>query len=92
MRNRGSFCKHCGNMVEMIKSSGAAMVCCGDPMTELVANTEDAAYEKHIPVVEIDGNKVSVVVGDVIHPMTPEHHIAWIFWRQIRADTENAFR
>ena len=73
------FCKHCGNMIEMIKSSGISVVCCGEPMTELVANTEEAAYEKHIPEVTIEGNKVDVVVGSVIHPMTPEHHIAWIY-------------
>ena len=28
-------CKHCGNMIGMIKSSGVNVVCCGDPMTEL---------------------------------------------------------
>ena len=72
-------CKHCGNVIQMVKSSGVKVVCCGDPMTELVANTEDAAYEKHVPVVDIDGNKVTVTVGGVLHPMLPEHHIAWIY-------------
>ena len=32
-------CKHCGNMIGMIKSSGVNVVCCGDPMTELKPNT-----------------------------------------------------
>lgn len=71
-------CKHCGNIIEMVKSSGVPVVCCGEEMDELVANTEEAAYEKHIPVVDIEGDKVTVTVGDVIHPMLPEHHIAWI--------------
>lgn len=34
--------------------------------------------EKHIPVVEIDGTKVTIKVGSIPHPMLPEHHIEWI--------------
>ena len=62
------FCKHCGNMIEMIKSSGASVVCCGDPMTELVAIRKNRLMRSKIPEVEIDGNKVVVTVGSVIHP------------------------
>lgn len=72
-------CKHCGNLVGMIKDSGVVMVCCNEPMSELVANTTDAAQEKHVPVVTIDGAKVKVDIGSVAHPMTPEHHIAWVY-------------
>lgn len=32
-------------------------------MMELVANSTDAAGEKHVPVVEVNGNKVIVKVG-----------------------------
>ena len=72
-------CKHCGNMIGMIKSSGVNVVCCGDPMTELQPNTVEASQEKHLPVVTIEGNIVKVKVGSVEHPMTEEHHIAWIY-------------
>lgn len=72
-------CKHCGNMVGLIHDGGVPMVCCGENMTELVPNTVDAAQEKHIPVIEVDGNTVTVKVGSVPHPMLPEHHIAWIY-------------
>lgn len=72
-------CKHCGNMIGMIKSSGVNVVCCGDPMTELKPNTVEASQEKHLPVVTIEGNSVKVKVGSVEHPMTEEHHIAWIY-------------
>jgi superoxide reductase len=44
----------------------------------LTANTTDAAKEKHVPVVTVDGNKVHVQVGSVLHPMTEAHHIAFI--------------
>lgn len=48
--------------------------------TELKANTEDAAQEKHVPVVstEHDGHVIHAKVGETEHPMTPEHYIEWI--------------
>jgi len=72
-------CKHCGNMVSMIHESGVEMICCGDPMTVMIPNTTDAAQEKHVPVITVNGTTVTVDIGSVPHPMTPEHHIAWIF-------------
>ena len=45
---------------------------------ELVPNTTDAAGEKHVPVVTVDGDKVTVTVGSVEHPMLPAHFIQWI--------------
>ena len=47
-------------------------------MVELVPGTTDAAVEKHVPVVNVEGNKVTVSVGSVAHPMLPEHYIEWI--------------
>ncbi|WP_031549033.1 desulfoferrodoxin family protein [Oribacterium sp. FC2011] len=45
---------------------------------ELVTNTTDAAQEKHVPVVKVDGDTVSVCVGSVEHPMLEAHFIGWI--------------
>lgn len=72
-------CKHCGNMVGLIIDGKAPMTCCGEHMKELVANTTDAAQEKHVPVVTVEGNLVHVKVGSVAHPMLPEHYIQWIY-------------
>jgi len=72
-------CRHCGNIVSMIFDSGVNPVCCGEKMEELKPNTTDAAGEKHVPVVEVDGNIVTVTVGSVLHPMKPEHYIQWIY-------------
>ena len=58
--------------------TGAEMSCCGMPMQELVPDTVDAALEKHVPDVSIDGNKVSVNIGSVDHPMLEEHYIHFI--------------
>ncbi|MFA5449555.1 MAG: desulfoferrodoxin family protein [Clostridia bacterium] len=72
-------CKVCGNMVGMIYVSGAPMTCCGQQMSEMVANTVDASYEKHLPVVSCDGSAITVAVGSTEHPMIPEHFIGWIY-------------
>ena len=79
-------CKHCGNFVGMIHESGVQMICCGDPMTEVVPNTTDAAQEKHVPVITVSGNSVTVDIGSVPHPMTPEHHIAWVYLETTEGD------
>lgn len=70
--------KECGKMVEIIKDSSNPLVCCGQPMIEMVPGTVEASSEKHLPVVQIDGNIVTVTVGSLIHPMEEAHHIEWI--------------
>jgi len=45
---------------------------------ELVANTVDAAFEKHVPVVTISGDEVKVAVGSVEHPSLDAHYIELI--------------
>lgn len=72
-------CKHCGNMVSMFRDTGVPMICCGEPMEEIKANTTDASQEKHVPVIAVEGDKVSVQVGSAPHPMTEEHRIVWIY-------------
>lgn len=71
-------CAHCGNIITYLHDSGVKVVCCGEIMQELVPNTVDASNEKHIPVIKIEGTKVTVEIGSVPHPMVPEHHIEWI--------------
>ena len=68
-------CKHCGKLVMMLEDKHIPTVCCGEEMLLLEANTEDAAQEKHVPLVEEKDNLVQVRVGEVAHPMTPEHYI-----------------
>lgn len=75
-------CNVCGNIAGLVFSGGGKMVCCGQPMEKLEANSKDAAQEKHVPAVELDGAMLKVQVGDVLHPMTPEHYIQWIMCTQ----------
>ena len=78
MKQKYYICESCGNLVTKIKESGVPLVCCGNKLTELVPNTTDAANEKHVPVVSVDGNHVTVRVGSVDHPMTEAHYIKWV--------------
>ena len=71
-------CAHCGNIITMLHDSNVPVFCCGQKMDLLVAGSVDAAVEKHVPAVTINGRTVEVQVGSVVHPMTPEHYIEWI--------------
>ena len=79
MEKKFYICRHCGNIVGMIHDAGVPLICCGEKMDQLVANTVDASQEKHVPVVTVDGNEITVNVGSVEHPMIPEHSIVWIY-------------
>jgi len=71
-------CSHCGNIVYFMVNKGVSVMCCGEAMTKLEPNTTDAAGEKHVPVVTVEGSRVHVAVGTVPHPMIPAHYIQFI--------------
>lgn len=71
-------CPICGNIVEVVHQAGGTLSCCGQPMQLLKENSQDAALEKHVPVIEKIEGGWRVTVGSVEHPMLPEHHIEWI--------------
>ncbi len=67
------------SIIMLIGGSGQDISAGGKPMSFLKANTTDAAQEKHVPQVTIDGKKVIVKVGSIAHPMTEAHLIQWIY-------------
>ena len=71
-------CETCKNIITKIVDSKVPVVCCGKPMKELVPGAVDGALEKHVPKVTIEGNTVKVQIGEVVHPMLPEHYIQFI--------------
>lgn len=79
MKNLRFFrCKHCGNVVVKLLEKGASVQCCGEPMEELVPNTVEASFEKHLPVIEVKKGIATVKVGSVPHPMEEAHYINFI--------------
>ena len=71
-------CKTCGKIIATVKDTVVPTMCCGKKMEEIIPGTTDAATEKHVPVFEVKDQKVFVTVGEVAHPMIPEHYIEWI--------------
>lgn len=78
MEQKFYICEHCGKIVALVKESGVPVMCCGQKMKEIIPGTVEASKEKHIPVYTKEGNKVTVRVGEVDHPMIPEHYIEWV--------------
>ncbi len=74
----------------MIDDSGVTPVCCDEEMEELIPGTTDGAKEKHVPVYtescssisqDADSGNIKILtvkVGDLPHPMLPNHSIQWI--------------
>ena len=78
MEQKFYICKHCKQIVAVVRETGAPLMCCGEEMKEIKPGTTDAAVEKHVPQYEVKDNKVFVTVGSVLHPMTEPHYIEWI--------------
>ena len=73
-------CRTCGRLVMALPGGKDSADCCGEGTAELLtANTTDAAREKHVPVIEAQGSKVTVKIGSAPHPMVEAHYIQWIY-------------
>ena len=61
-----------------LRTQASLLSAAGEPMSEIVPGTTDAAVEKHVPVWTVENGIVHVKVGSVEHPMLPEHYIEWV--------------
>lgn len=72
-------CSICGNLVSVVESGQGELVCCGKKMDLLSENTkENEKGEKHVPIISVEGNLVTVKVGEIEHPMDDNHFIELI--------------
>lgn len=79
-------CTICGNLIQIINSSGMVPSCCGKEMERLIPNSTDGATEKHVPKISMEKNLLTVQIGVEEHPMLSEHWIMWIY-----VETKNGF-
>jgi superoxide reductase len=79
-------CEICGNIIEILHAGAGKLVCCDQPMKLVVENSEDAAEEKHVPVIERTPEGILVKTGSAPHPMEEKHYIEWI---QLIADNQS---
>lgn len=69
-------CDICGNVVSVLEAGDGELICCGQPMILLEEKTsKDEGNEKHVPIVELDDNRVIVRIGSKPHPMEAKHYI-----------------
>lgn len=71
-------CPICGNIVYVVEGNGSHLVCCGKPMEEIVPASVDAAKEKHVPSIKDDDGRLTVQIGEVMHPSLENHYIEWV--------------
>ena len=74
-RNEVYKCEKCGNLIGVIHGAEGDLICCGQNMVLLKANSTDASTEKHVPIITKEGSTVKVVVGAAPHPMEEKHYI-----------------
>lgn len=79
MKAKFYICRKCGNLVGMVHDAGVPLMCCGQKMDVLEANTVDASGEKHLPVVTVADDMLTVNIGSAPHPMGEDHLIEWVF-------------
>ncbi len=65
-------------VVTFMNDFGIPIFSCGRRMRPLASGSGGGAPEVHIPILSIDGNKVTVRVGSRAHPMLSVHYIQWI--------------
>lgn len=71
-------CNVCGKIIAIVKDSGVSTICCEKNMNELKPSTTYDNLEKHIPVLKVDGSKVTVTIGSQMNPIATEQYIEWI--------------
>ena len=71
-------CELCGNIIEVVHTGAGELVCCNQPMKNMIAGTVDASKEKHVPEIDKKDGVYNVTIGSVAHPMEDKHYIEWI--------------
>ena len=69
-------CDDCASVVQLLAKGDGKV--CSDHMFEFPMQTEGEKSPKHKPVVEVDGNKITVKVGEAAHPMDDDHYIQFV--------------
>ena len=79
-------CMKCNDLVKVLEDCNCedcGIVCCGEPMVEVKANSVDASFEKHVPTYEKEGENIHIKVN---HVMEEDHYIEWIL---VKTEKEN---
>lgn len=84
-------CNKCGATVEVMKDctcDDCGIKCCGETMADVVINSDEYSFEKHMPEVEIVGTYIEVTVP---HVMEEGHYIEWLALVSDRVNAKKYF-
>ena len=78
-------CLKCGALVKVLQDCNCddGIMCCGEKMQDVVANSTDASFEKHVPTYQKEDEKMIVTVN---HVMEEDHYIEWVL---VKYENEN---
>ena len=71
-------CNVCKTVIEILKGGAGELVCCNESMELITAKDEETKKKKHKPVITSENQNIKIRVGEILHPMTKEHHIDFI--------------
>lgn len=69
-------CKECNEFI--FSKRNVDLTKADKKLEELIPNTKEDGYLKHLPLYELKNNELKVYVGEIMHPMDDKHYIAWI--------------
>lgn len=76
-------CKHSNNIYKVMKENSDVSD------KEIIANSVDAAFEKHVPQYEVKDNMIEIFVN---HVMDEDHYIEWIMVEYEDSDMTKYFK
>ena len=75
-------CPICGNIIGLIDGDMAHVTCCGKPMELMVANSQDASVEKHVPAYEfVEDEKELEVIFPIFEELLEDSDMEVEFWK-----------
>ncbi len=81
-------CLKCHRIVKIINGS-CPIMCCKEEMVDVIANSVDAAFEKHIPQYEVIDGEMHISVN---HVMEDDHYIEWILVKYAGGSIEKYYQ
>ena len=77
-------CSVCGAIVKVVENkNNSNFICCGKEMEDIIPNSVDASFERHIPEIHIEDGEMYIRVN---HVMEENHYIEWIL---VKMEKEN---
>ena len=84
-------CLKCGALVKVLQDCNCedGIICCKEKMHDVIANSTDASFEKHVPTYQKENDEMIITVN---HVMEEDHYIEWILVKYKNENKEVFFK